>query len=152
MRLRTPEYVQRCGLEQSKTGPELIFHSMKAPAFSEKNREKSITQITATKVCTGKVDIYFRGKQIPVYMIAGEGFPFTSYQRYLQQLSEDKLLLREQAHFNHTLQAQFLREPKWSSATNVWFDIKNCVMWTLFERHKDTVVQYLEQHKMAVIK
>ncbi|MFA7717698.1 MAG: hypothetical protein WC875_03200 [Candidatus Absconditabacterales bacterium] len=151
--LRTPSLIQRCEIDDGK----LTYDYMGNTEFEVDDLQpKSLKRIFSAGICIKSVNInVLDGKEIIVYMIAGEGFPFVDYQPYLQQLVDDKhgLSLQEWTNFDDAVKAQLEVKTPFMEAfghaphTNAWFDLRNDVLWTLTEENHKALVSILETIK-----
>lgn len=137
-----PWLIQRCELREGK----LKYDYMGSHAFEVGEQPEALKRIFVAGVAVGSASVVVGGKEVPVYMVASEGFPFFDYQFYLQQLSENNLNLQEHTYFDDALKVKVglsisLRYPP---RTNAWFDFRNDVLWTLTENDQKALIIVLE--------
>ncbi len=165
--METPRLIQRCEL-----GPgQITYDYMDSSYFEVGDQGKSLRRIFAQGIQIGRttvnlesggtsvstaggsttVSFHRQHTDVPVYMVAGKGFIFADYQPYLQQLAEDKLRLAEWTKFHEVIRAQVGHETdrRFVPKTNVWFDFRNDVLWTLSEGNQKNLVAVLEFVKKA---
>ena len=145
--LKTPWLIQRCELGGGKLG----YDYMGSTEFEVGDQAKSLKRIFAKGMRTGSTIVNVDSKQVVVHMLAGEGFIFADYQQYLQQLAEHKLRLQEWTSFDDVVKARagIKTDRRFTPRTNVWFDFKNDILWTLSENDLKTLVSVLEVIKQT---
>ena len=123
---------------------------MGSTEFEVGDQAKSLKRIFASGTATSDVTVTVKSKQITVYMLAPNGFAFADYQPYLEQLAKDELRLKERTNFNTAVNVSmgidddhFSRQPK----TNVWFDFRNDVLWTLSDQNRRRTIAALQTVK-----
>lgn len=128
--MERPWLVQRCKLEDGR----LVYDYMGSAEFEMGCQPKSLKRIFSGNLAIGLVKVTVNGKKIPVYMFAALEFPFGDYQPYLQQLADNSLRLQEQTDFDAAVKIKAgLPAKRLFPQTNVWFDFRNDVLWTLDE-------------------
>lgn len=145
--LEHPDCIQRCNIQ----GGELKYDYMGSSEFEVGEQAKSLKRIFALGITLGSAKIRIEGKEIEVFMVAGKGFPFADYQRWLQQLAENKLRLQEQTYFDYAVLRHAGLDEKlpWYAKEigkdiSSWFDFPNDVLWTLTEEGRQGLVRALE--------
>lgn len=140
--MKKPWLVQRCELGAD----ELKYEYMGATEFEVGDQAMSLERIFAAGMVFASTTINVGGKEVSVFMVASEGFPFAEYQPYLQQLADHKLRLQEWTCFDEVVKRQVgvRLVSRYIPSTNVWFDFRNDVLWTLTEDNQKTLVAILE--------
>ena len=143
--MKTPWLIQRCELGDGK----FRYDYMGSSEFEWGDQAESLKRIFASGMRTDSATMNIEGKEVVVHMLAGEGFAFVDYQPYLRQLAEDELRLQEQAGFDEAVKAQvgIKSNRRFPLRTNVWFDFRNDVLWTLTEDNLGALVSFLEDIK-----
>lgn len=135
--MQKPWFIQRCRLG----GERLSYDDMGSLGFGA-GRIESLKRIFAKGIRSGSCAVRVGNRMVAVFMVAGEGFVFTDYQTYLQQLVDGKLRLQEWTNFDHAVKFRAgLRTD--IPQTNTWFDIQNDVLWTLTRDNLEVLVSTL---------
>jgi hypothetical protein len=139
--MKTPWLIQRCELKEEK----LKYDYMGSTEFETGGQSESLKRVFEKGISLGSAIINVGGKEVVVYMVATEGFPFEQYQPYLQKLAEYKLRLQEWTSFDEVVKAQVGFKTSFRTpSTNVWFDFQNDVLWTLEKNKRKALVSVLE--------
>ena len=145
--MKQPWLIQRCELGEGK----LKYDYMGSSEFEVGDQSKSIKRIFAKGIRWGSATVKVvtsavSEREVTVHMVAGEGFVFADYQPYLQQLANHELRLQEWTNFDDMVKAQagIKTDRSFMPRTNVWFDFRNDVLWTLTEDNLKTLVSVLE--------
>lgn len=145
--IERPWLVQRC--ELSNDG-KLRYDYMGSAEFEVGDQARSLKRIFAKGMRLDSVSVIVDDKEVVVYMIAAEEFPFADYKPYLQQMADNTLRLKEWTNFDDAIKAQLgLETTLGEDETNVWFDFKNDVLWTLTEDNQTNLVSAMESIKQA---
>lgn len=134
--MQKPGFIQRCRLGRGRL--EFDCH---VGSGSFKRQKESLVRIIAKGIRSGSCAVRVDSKSVPVFMVAGEGFVFSDYQKYLQQLADNALLLPEMTYFNEAVEAQAGPTSKSTSQVNAWFDFENDVLWTLTRDNLEVLVE-----------
>lgn len=136
--MQKPWLIQRCGLGRGMLG----FENMGFLDSEVNSRIESLKRIFAKGIRSGSCVVHLSGRSVAVFMVASDGFVFSDYQKYLQQLIDGELYLRESAHFGYAVGFEAgLRTD--IPQTNAWFDIQNDVLWTLTRDNLELLVSAL---------
>lgn len=142
--MQKPWLIQRCRLGKGKL---VVFEDMgssefEVGRFEVGSRTESLKRIFAKGIRSGSCAVHVGNRMVAVFMVAGEGFVFTDYQTYLQQLVDGSLRLQEWTNFDHAVKFEAgLRTDVYQ--TNTWFDIQNDVLWTLTRDNLEVLVSTL---------
>lgn len=142
--MRQPWLIQRCNLDENG----LHYDYMGSTEFEIGDQAAALKRIFAIGLAIETTIIFIGEKEIRVYMVAAKDFPFSEYQPYLQQLAECKLRLKECTHFDDSVMEAITSSTAISaSRTNVWFDFRNDILWTLSGENQGKLVSTLEKIK-----
>jgi len=77
----------------------------------------------------GQAEMYlpFKDRDIPIFMVAGENFPFEGYLEYLTKFLTGEICFSEPIYFKEVIE----RIPGEWLRTNCWFDMENKVFFLL---------------------
>lgn len=143
----TPYLVQRCMLGESR----LKYDYMGSSEFEWGDQARKLKEMFTQGLATRVVTVSAYAKDIPVYMVAAEGFDFSEYQPYLQLMAHDELRnLKEWTYFDHAARRAAgveVEQRGYKAETNAWFDFVNGVLWTLSEEDHQRLVRVLQDIK-----
>jgi hypothetical protein len=134
--LRTPWLVQRCTVAEGK----INYDYMGSTEFEVGDQAKALKKIFAAGIKEGELKIIApNGREMTIFMVAGEDFDFDAYQPHLQALASGKLRLQERASFDDVVitKSTGVKRPGYNDRINAWFDFtsrydgENAVLWTL---------------------
>lgn len=144
--MQYPSLIQRCVLSEGK----LKYEYMGNARFETGEQWQSLERMFAAGLVLSQTSISVGGQDVRVFMVASEGFPFADY-RYLQQLADYKLRLEEWTNFDVVvrMKAGIPTDREFLPQTNVWFDLRNDVFWTLGESDQKALLEVLENIKKS---
>jgi len=102
-----PWLVQRCTLE----GDRLRYQYMGSSEFEDGDQARALKQIFTAGIALGETTVDVEGREVPVYMVAIDEFPFADYQPHLQAITEG-LRMQEQTGFD--------QEARVAAADSLW--------------------------------
>ncbi len=134
----TPWLVQRCKLD----GGKFCYDYMGSSEFEFGDQATALKQLFSGKIAKLEVVVEASdgGGEVPVYLLAQDGFDAAAYQPHLQRLADDKMRLQEAARFSDAVNVKAQREELRFyrlSEYDIWFDFtmsggeQNIVLWTL---------------------
>jgi len=140
--LTKPWFIQQCTLRG-----KLIYEPMDNAHYESDDQAKSLKRIFARGHELGLVEIAFRSRAMSVFMLAAVGFHFHEYKPFLQALADNRLRLEEDISFNDVLERTTSDTGFKPKHSDIWFDFRNDVLWTLDSAKRDELVT-----RLAVIK